>query len=136
MDGLCEDTCIFAFDDEGGNAGTLDAVAEGQIVLGDISAVGGRSLTGAGGDGGGLTLNSTEGSLQVVGAMDVSGGDADGLGKGYVALYTMLWDEDESMMQQRQAELDRSARVNEATSPRWRARMQAIQRPCIMTLTM
>jgi nitrite reductase/ring-hydroxylating ferredoxin subunit len=33
--------------------------------------------------------------------------DTDALGKGYLGLYAMLWDEDEAMMQRRQGELDR-----------------------------
>jgi nitrite reductase/ring-hydroxylating ferredoxin subunit len=36
----------------------------------------------------------------------VAGESAERLGRGYVALYTRLWDEDEAMMQRRQALLD------------------------------
>lgn len=42
------------------------------------------------------------------------GVDAKSLGRGYLALYERLWDEDESMMQQRQDELDRREALGSA----------------------
>jgi nitrite reductase/ring-hydroxylating ferredoxin subunit len=41
---------------------------------------------------------------------DLPGLDRDSLGAGYTALYTRLWDEDESMMRQRQARIDERRR--------------------------
>ena len=44
-----------------------------------------------------------------------SGTDAETLGKGYLGLYSMLWDEDETMMQHRQVELDRGEEQGSVT---------------------
>jgi nitrite reductase/ring-hydroxylating ferredoxin subunit len=44
------------------------------------------------------------------------GANSKSLGDGYLALYERLWDEDETMMQQRQAELDRRGEGSETSS--------------------
>jgi nitrite reductase/ring-hydroxylating ferredoxin subunit len=70
-----------------------------------------RVLTGPGADGEIWTTLSPGGKHETGIVVEFwmklqSGADTDALGKAYLRLYEMLWDEDETMMQHRQAELD------------------------------
>jgi filamentous hemagglutinin family protein len=81
--GLPTEQFFLRFDDVGGAAGdVLIFAAEGEtsgydIVAGDIEAVGGEGLTGEGGAGGLVTVQSDAGNVTLA-SVDASGGDGQG----------------------------------------------------------
>ena len=93
---LTDDGTDYAFEDIGGGGGIVTVQSDGDAVVdADISARGGDSLRGLGGNGGRIALGSVEGALvSNTGLFDVSAGDGVTSGDTIELDPTVIADED------------------------------------------